>query len=117
MGILAAAIPGLKHDRLCFHTSMPYDGLTNQASSPAQFVKWLEALIEEWDFDNLATAHNGVLVGNAKLRLKELLEDSRTLFDKLTEDRLNGKVVGDTDDAMKKGAWSKDMTENNCECG
>jgi hypothetical protein len=124
MGIVAAAIPGLKHDKLCFHTSMPYDGLTKAASSPAAFVNWLEQLLKDWDFDNIASAHNGVLIGGAHNRVTELLNESRPLFAKLTEERLNGKVAEgggggaeDGDSALKKGAWSKDMTENNCECG
>eukprot|EP00615_Pteridomonas_danica_P012264 CAMPEP_0114331636 /NCGR_PEP_ID=MMETSP0101-20121206/2544_1 /TAXON_ID=38822 ORGANISM="Pteridomonas danica, Strain PT" /NCGR_SAMPLE_ID=MMETSP0101 /ASSEMBLY_ACC=CAM_ASM_000211 /LENGTH=579 /DNA_ID=CAMNT_0001462035 /DNA_START=18 /DNA_END=1758 /DNA_ORIENTATION=+ len=118
MGLVAAAIPGLRHDKLCFHTSMPHDGLTKAATSPAAFVAWLEKLLNDWDFENLASAHNGVLIGGANRRVRELLDENRDLFAKLTDDRLNGVVENvDDDDAIRRGAWSKDMTENNCECG
>ncbi|ORY51079.1 hypothetical protein BCR33DRAFT_713000 [Rhizoclosmatium globosum] len=41
-------------------------GIDQRPEAPKEFYVWMEALLRDWDFDNMATAHSGVLIGGAK---------------------------------------------------
>jgi len=81
--IMSAA--GARHDMLSFHQSLDTVGLILHPDSPMLFQDWLTKLLEEWDFDNLATAHNAVCVGNANNRVRGLLLDRTQKLAELSE--------------------------------
>ena len=59
---------------LHFHPSLQYSGLYPTAQAPLQFKRWATStLVEGWDYERLATAHNGVLRAGAKAKVTELL--------------------------------------------
>ena len=177
MGLLALGLPGVRHDCLAFHASMPHGGLRPDDPAAARdFEAWLRALLADWGpFENLATAHNGLLLGGAGRRVGELLEAAGPSLDALAgraaklaaqkaarEDiaaaaeqgpdvnladvyggagrqqvpassarpaNFDAAVLeglgeggawgaGASAEARKlRGAWSKDATDKNCECG
>ncbi|PRP75996.1 hypothetical protein PROFUN_01712 [Planoprotostelium fungivorum] len=45
----------------------------------------LQTVMQDWDFENIAAAHMGVLIGNGKRELGALLERTQREFDKLTK--------------------------------
>jgi len=57
---------GLKHDQLTFHSSFSGPGLSDAKA----FRQWLEATLDDWSFECLCTAHNGVLRSNANSRVR-----------------------------------------------
>jgi hypothetical protein len=46
-----------------WHPSLLKEGLQPTREAPLAFVAWVEALLREWDFDNICTAHIGNKVG------------------------------------------------------
>merc|ERR1712118_238445 len=50
-----------------------YSWPVSHARAPVQFKDWLTKLLDNWDFENLCTAHNGNCYGDAKERIRSLL--------------------------------------------
>ena len=61
---------------MMWHTTLTSVGLYATPEAPTQFKEWVEALIHDWDFDNICTAHVGNTVGGAKTALKATLQRS-----------------------------------------
>lgn len=73
MGLLAR-FAGMPNRTLHFHPSLLHSGLRPTQAAPRAFRDWVQAtLLDDWQYDNLATAHNGVLLGGAKQKVQELL--------------------------------------------
>eukprot|EP00428_Durinskia_dybowskii_P078820 CAMPEP_0170362586 /NCGR_PEP_ID=MMETSP0117_2-20130122/4410_1 /TAXON_ID=400756 /ORGANISM="Durinskia baltica, Strain CSIRO CS-38" /LENGTH=177 /DNA_ID=CAMNT_0010617011 /DNA_START=269 /DNA_END=802 /DNA_ORIENTATION=+ len=66
-------------------------GLQEKEAAAAQFKAWVQKFIEDWDFDNICTAHTGNLIGGAKAKVQELLVSSQTKFDACAR-KHHGKV-------------------------
>lgn len=64
-------------DTMRFHRSMHSVGLRKTPEAPGQFIAWVEQLLDDWDFDVLCSAHNGICRAEAKARVALLLENER----------------------------------------
>ncbi|CAM9399227.1 unnamed protein product, partial [Ectocarpus fasciculatus] len=65
---------GAKKGSMKFHTSMTKAGLLPTPEAPYDFKNWVQAIINEWDFDTVCTAHNGNKIGGAKAQLQDTLD-------------------------------------------
>mmetsp|Transcript_36869 Transcript_36869/g.53962 ORF Transcript_36869/g.53962 Transcript_36869/m.53962 type:complete len:313 (+) Transcript_36869:68-1006(+) len=117
IGFIASVLAGLRHDSLLFHISMYKVGLRHTPDSAPKFIAWLEKLLGDWDFEVIASAHNGVLKTNAKARLGALLEEERPKLMEFAEQYANaakeeeGKAAADS---VENGAWSSEPGEIEC---
>lgn len=82
---------GVKKGDLIFHPSMTTDGLYHTAEAPLQFRDWMKKVLQDWDFDNLCTAHLGIKMGNAHAAVQDLVNNSEKLFEDLSERNKNKK--------------------------
>jgi len=76
---------GFRHGQLSFHPSMNSVGLHHTPEAPYLFRDWVNGILNDWEFDNLVTAHMGNKIGGAKKLLRELLDRSLPNFDRLHE--------------------------------
>eukprot|EP00640_Fibrocapsa_japonica_P003302 CAMPEP_0113938906 /NCGR_PEP_ID=MMETSP1339-20121228/5316_1 /TAXON_ID=94617 /ORGANISM="Fibrocapsa japonica" /LENGTH=311 /DNA_ID=CAMNT_0000942235 /DNA_START=71 /DNA_END=1006 /DNA_ORIENTATION=- /assembly_acc=CAM_ASM_000762 len=116
IGFIASVLAGLKHDSLLFHISMYKVGLRHTPDSAPKLIVWLEQLLEDWDFEVIASAHNGVLKSNAKARIGALLDEERPKLMEFAEHYANipeqeGKECAD---CVDNGAWSSKPGETEC---
>jgi len=77
-------VAGKKKGCMEFHDSLKGPALFPKPESPKQLKEWCDAVIKDWDFDNMCCAHIGNKIGGAKDSFKEVLANSQPLFDKLT---------------------------------
>ena len=75
-GFVLRNIAGIKDGSLHFHSSTFRGDLYFNAESPLQFVEWIRKVMEDWDFENICTAHSGNLLGSGKEQLGILVEAS-----------------------------------------
>lgn len=75
----------VKKETLIFHPAIANDGLYPTAEAPLLFRDWMKQMLNDWDFDNLCTAHVGRKVGNAHAAVEELVNNSEKLFLELSE--------------------------------
>jgi len=101
-------LAGFRHGNMMFHPSIKGPGLLPNPEAPFQFRDWLNNVINDWDFDNLCTAHSGNKIGGAKDQVRELLNGAEPLFKKLSEDRKKSKYVAPE---------TPEQTVNGDECG
>ena len=66
-------------------------GLHHTQQGPLDFKAWVEQLLQDWDFDNLCTAHVGNRLGGAKELLRTTLEANTPTLMQLSE-RWTGNV-------------------------
>lgn len=59
-------LAGAKNGSMDLHPSTLKEGLYPTEEAPMQFYNWMQKLLQDWDFDNIAAAHTGVKVGGAK---------------------------------------------------
>ena len=100
-----------------FHASITGPGLYPTAEAPLQFIAWFQQLLEDWDFENLISAHNGGCYGIAKSNALALLESKKPMLEGLSK-RNAAKAAGKPVEAVatdKPMGWSDDP--NQCECG
>jgi hypothetical protein len=58
-------------------------GLRKNPQAPREFERFIEGILNDWDFDNLCLAHTSNKLGGAKEALRQLLTNKRPEFDKL----------------------------------
>ncbi|KAJ3017878.1 UNVERIFIED_CONTAM: hypothetical protein HDU68_011432 [Siphonaria sp. JEL0065] len=75
-GILERLL-GARHNRIAFHMSLLGSAIDKTPEAPKQFHDWVLQLVKDWDFENMASAHGGVLVGGAKDALRDCLERNK----------------------------------------
>jgi hypothetical protein len=92
MGKVTLVLPDVSHDNLAFHASMHVSGLRKTPEAPPLFANWVEGLCSDWDFECMASAHNGVLKGGANARVRKLLTHTRPKLHALAEE--NSKAQG-----------------------
>ncbi|XP_037040368.1 uncharacterized protein LOC119077304 [Bradysia coprophila] len=80
---------GVQAGSLKFHPSMADGGLYRTVEAPLQFRDWMKKLLDDWDFENLCTAHIGVKKGGAHDAVRELVNESEKLFEELSERNRN----------------------------
>jgi hypothetical protein len=78
-------LAGFKHGTMSFHPTIKNVGLHRTPEAPFQFRDWVASILQEWDFDNVCTAHMGNKIGGAKQQLQEILQRAEPLFQKLSE--------------------------------
>eukprot|EP01118_Nematostelium_gracile_P010594 TRINITY_DN3673_c0_g1_i1.p1 TRINITY_DN3673_c0_g1~~TRINITY_DN3673_c0_g1_i1.p1 ORF type:complete len:300 (-),score=77.51 TRINITY_DN3673_c0_g1_i1:89-922(-) len=86
---------GLKKGSMSFHPSIKGPGLLHDPDAPFHFRDWLKQVINDWDFDNIVTAHVGNKIGGAKAQLIQTLDNAAPLFQKLHEKRKEKGYVPD----------------------
>lgn len=69
---------------LIFNPSMII-GLNPNSDAPLQFYNWMIKMLNDWDVENLCTAHIGVKVGGAHTAIQELVNNSEKLFQGLSK--------------------------------
>lgn len=74
----------LQSDSLIFHPSIII-GLQPNAEAPLQFYDWMNKILEDWDFQNLCTAHIGAKIGGAHTAVHKLVKNTEKLFQGLSE--------------------------------
>jgi len=98
---------GMKTGSMHFHPSFRGPALYPRPEAPVLFRNWLIRLMDDWDFDNICTAHMGNRIGGAKKQLQETLEREEKTLQNLIERNKDNKPCEDT----------PDMTISNNECG
>jgi len=69
---------------MLFHPSLIGPGLYHIPDAPDAFSNWVKKYIDEWDFDTICAAHDGIKKGGAKAQLQNLLNNSGVEFNLLT---------------------------------
>jgi len=112
---------GMKSKTLHFHMSMFGPGLYPTEEAPHAFKRWMKALLEDWEFDNICTAHNGVCYGNARHLIAAELENVDEKLNQLSIQNAAKARGEDGEPIVHEGGlnpedcgWSKD---GECECG
>lgn len=70
---------------MSFHPTLTGVGLYHTAEAPLQFKDFIEKIIQDWDFDNICTAHNGNKIGGAKAKLQQTLVANTPTLLRLSE--------------------------------
>jgi len=105
-------VAGKKKGCMEFHASLKGPALHPKPESPKLLKEWSEAIINDWDFDNMCCAHIGNKVGGAKVAFQETLTNSQTLFDKLTGQFT--KAVAEAEDEEAKDCAQYNVEGNEC---
>jgi len=71
---------------MLFHPSLVYKGLYHIPESPKAFKNFVQSIIDQWDFDNICAAHDGVKKSGAKSQLQSLLSWTEPVFQLLAFD-------------------------------
>jgi len=79
-------LAGKKSHTMEFHSSLSGPGLYPTPDAPKLFKKWIQDILEDWDFDNICCAHIGNKLGGAKAALRETLENAEPIFKKLEKE-------------------------------
>jgi len=79
-------LAGKKSKTMEFHMSISGPGLFATPDAPKIFKKWVQDILEDWDFDNMCCAHIGNKIGGAKEALRETLVNSESIFKKLEKE-------------------------------
>lgn len=83
-GCILGCCMGVRPGTMSFHPTLRSDeGLYRTSSAPFQFKSWVSKLLEDWDFDNICTAHTGNKIGGAKTALRDTLVRTEPLFQSL----------------------------------
>ncbi|ORY29078.1 hypothetical protein BCR33DRAFT_588195 [Rhizoclosmatium globosum] len=76
-GFILANVFG-KHDgEVSFHMSLKSQALHKTPTAAKEYYDWVIQLCKDWDFDNMATAHGGVLLGGSKEALLAGLQKAK----------------------------------------
>eukprot|EP01039_Chlorochromonas_danica_P005635 gene5635-6215_t len=62
-------------------------GLKNTKEAPLEFKNFIQSVINDWDFDNVCTAHVGNMVGGAKALMQRTLEKATPALEKIARSR------------------------------
>jgi hypothetical protein len=74
---------GIKPGSVSFHPTPWKDALLPTSEAPIQFKEFFQKLLDDWDFDNLVTAHMGNKIGGAKKALVDMFVKEIPSLDKL----------------------------------
>ncbi|KAI9322948.1 hypothetical protein DFJ73DRAFT_875423 [Zopfochytrium polystomum] len=111
-GFLQRALLGSKHGEVAFHPTLTGPGIRNEPGAPEQFRCFIEAVCDDWGFENLAAAHKGVLKGGAKQKVREALERALPTLQKMGANRAGIKAGEELEEYKKM--W---VPGGNHECG
>ncbi|KAJ3080733.1 hypothetical protein HK100_010076 [Physocladia obscura] len=71
------AFLGHHKNEISFHLSLIKYALHKTPDASKAFYDWVLKIVEDWDFDNIASAHGGYAIGGAKKQLVVCLEKSK----------------------------------------
>jgi hypothetical protein len=110
-------LAGKKKGEMQFHDSMHGPGLYPSPEAPLLFKAWVEAILNDWDFDNICCAHIGNRIGNAKAQLRDTLIAAQPEFDKLIAKNTKKmeKVEKEMENDLKKELQKDDEDWKDCE--
>jgi hypothetical protein len=75
---------GKSHGRMEFWN--PKKGLQHTGEAPLLFKAWIEQITQDWDFENICTAHCGNKIGGGKEQLIETIRENTPLFENLSRE-------------------------------
>jgi len=87
-GFLVRKLFSIKAREISFHPTLTSIGLYPTPEAPGLFKGWIEQLLNEWDFENICTAHNANKRGGAKQELANALTRNSPILEKLAEKNL-----------------------------
>ena len=97
---------------MAFHPSIKGPGLHPTPEAPLEFRNWMKTILNDWPFDNICCAHNGVKIGGAHEQVGELVNLAEPLFNKLSEKNRKKHSSHDT-----PAANPSNMNVSGDECG
>lgn len=107
---------GMKPNVVTFTAGLKMGYLRKETGAGAKFIGFMERMMKDWDFENLASAHQDILLGGAKEQLREAVETWRPWFEE--QDRINeGKVIADASTPCKPVKKFAFFRYEQCECG
>lgn len=62
-------------------------GLKNTKEAPGEFKNFIQGVINDWDFDNIVTAHLGNKIGGGKAQLQETLNNATSTLEHIAKSR------------------------------
>jgi len=68
---------------MVFHPSILDGAIYHIPEAPSAFRDWVQKYINEWNFDTICAAHNGIKLGGAKAQLQSTLNDYAVVFEAL----------------------------------
>jgi len=104
---------GIKNGDLRFHLSLLSSGLRGDAENPSAMARSVEEMNCQWDIENICTAHNAVLRGGARDRVRRLLDKTRPDLEKLAAKLAKGEGL---DPREASHMWGRQF-EKETECG
>jgi hypothetical protein len=85
MGQCMLALMRKKPEEVIFWPGGFKKGLKHTRDAPLQFLAFMEKVLEDWDIDNICTAHNGVKRGDAKQSLRHAIDKARPTLQHLAD--------------------------------
>lgn len=86
---------GITAGHIDFHPVPWKDNFSPEPDAPILFRDFMKQMLEDWDFDNLVTAHTGIMIGGAKKALQESFEREISVIESIAEERVSAlKVQG-----------------------
>ncbi|KAJ3017879.1 UNVERIFIED_CONTAM: hypothetical protein HDU68_011433 [Siphonaria sp. JEL0065] len=78
MNAMTSFATGLKNGDVRFHPAFPSENVfLKTPEAPKQCYEWFQTILRDWDFDNLVSAHNGVMIGGFKEKLRAAVERAK----------------------------------------
>jgi len=105
---------GLKKGHFMWHTSLSGPGLYHTQEAPFEFKAWVEAILQDWDFDNICCAHIENKIGGAHDALEQALKDVEPTLQKLSD---KAKKEGDQKAEDEKAEDCSKYNVSGNECG
>ncbi|KAJ3234846.1 hypothetical protein HDU78_005597 [Chytriomyces hyalinus] len=85
-------LAGISAKSLNFHPSLYGPALRQSPTAVQEFYDWMLQIMQDWDFDQMATAHGGVMKGGCKEALRAALDKAKPSLEGLAKSR-GGKLV------------------------
>lgn len=85
-------LAGLTSRRIFFHPTLTTVGLYKFPEAVNFFKEWIRKIIDDWDFENVCTAHYGVVMRDGKKMLKQTLKNYESKFCEMRR-QYSAKVV------------------------
>jgi hypothetical protein len=82
---------GAHHGDMKFWVNAFKEGLKPTEDAAAQFRTWTQKMINDWDFDNIVSAHTGNQIGGAKAKLQQTLTAAEGQLQKHAQKHLGKK--------------------------
>lgn len=102
----------IKDGDLTFHNSLLGSGLAASPENPAKMAADVQEMLCQWDIENICTAHIGVLRGDGRNRVRQLLQRVKPDLEKLA-----GKLARKEGLGVKETAHMWGGSDAETECG